>query len=111
MKLAFEEVVKERLNINSEKKEVVQENESEDDTKGYPQFLFNSHRKDADGNMDEDVNAQIIQYLVNWQCATVAYNDRMGIEVRIPTWIHKIDSDDCCPKFSDKEIEFINEKL
>ena len=35
----------------------------------------------------------------------------MGIEGRIPSWIHKIDSDDCCPKFSDKEIEFINNKI
>lgn len=34
----------------------------------------------------------------------------MGTEGRIPTWIYKIDTDNCCPNFSKKEIDFMNNK-
>ena len=78
--------------------------------KGFPGIRIRA-KKDADGNINEELNKTISQYLVNWQCPTERYNGLMGIEGRIPSWIYKIDSDDCCPKFSEKQIELINNKI
>jgi tetratricopeptide (TPR) repeat protein/uncharacterized tellurite resistance protein B-like protein len=91
---------------------LVEDDEEEENSseKGFPGIRIRV-KKDADGNDNQELNTRVSQYLSKWQCPTEAYNGRMGIEGRIPSWIHKIDSDDCCPKFSDKEIEFINNKI
>ena len=78
--------------------------------KGFPGIRVRV-KKDAEGNDNQELNTRVSQYLSKWQSPTEAYNGRIGIEGRIPSWIHKIDTDDCCPKFSDKEIEFINDKI
>ena len=88
------------------------ENNSNDDdeNKGYPSIRIKI-KKDDSGNNDEGLNAIINQYLSKWQCPTESYNGTLGIEGRIPSWIGKIDTPDCCPKFSDQNIEVINSSI
>ena len=87
-----------------------EDDQQEDDNKGFPTLSLRM-REDEEGNNDEELNARIKKYLVNWMCPTEAYAGRLGIEARVPEWIGKIDNDNCCPKYSVKEIEFINDKI
>lgn len=84
--------------------------ELDDSNKGYPGLQVRI-KKDENGNADEKLNEIVRKYLVNWQCATESYSGLMGVTARIPSWIQKIDTDLCCPKFSDKEMNFINERI
>jgi hypothetical protein len=82
----------------------------EDYEKGYPAITVGVRKKD-NGEPNEELQAQISKYLKNWQCPTKAYNGLIGYEVRVPSWIGKIDNPDCCPKFSDQDIAFINSTI
>jgi tetratricopeptide (TPR) repeat protein len=78
--------------------------------KGFPSIKLKIKKDDA-GNVDDELNTQINQYLLKWQCPTESYNGALGIEGRIPSWIHDINNDNCCPIFSTTEIETINNKI
>ena len=87
-----------------------EDKDDEGNEKGYPAITVGVRKKD-NGEPNEELQAQISKYLKNWQCPTKAYNGLIGYEVRVPSWIGKIDNPDCCPKFSDQDIEFINSTI
>jgi len=80
------------------------------DNKGYAALRVNV-KHDEQGNKDEKLNSIILEYLRKWQCPTETYNGRMGISAHVPSWIEDLDNDNCCPRFSEKEINFINSKI
>ena len=82
--------------------------EDQDENKGYP-LILRSNKKNENGDIDDELNNRISEYLMNWQCPTESFNGRMGIKAFIPSWIPKIDNNDCCPKFSTNDISFISE--
>ena len=87
------------------------EEEDEDDySKGYAGITVRIREND-EGEPNKELQARIREYLMNWQCPTKAYNGVIGFEGRIPSWITKIDTPDCCPKFSNRDIEFINSTI
>jgi len=78
--------------------------------KGWPAITIRQ-RKNIDGSNNENLNKKIKTYLSNWQCETKSFAGKYGIRGFVPDWIGEIDNDSCCPKFSEKEIDFIIDKI
>lgn len=104
----FENLLKSKnLDIeNNLENDVNEEDHSEN--KGYP-LILRSNKKNENGGIDDELNNRISEYLMNWQCPTESFNGRMGIKAFIPSWVSKIDNNDCCPKFNTNDISFIND--
>ena len=104
----FENLLKSK---NLDKENSLENDVHEDDhstDKGYP-VILRSNKKNENGGIDDELNNRISEYLMNWQCPTESFNGRMGIKAFIPSWVSKIDNNDCCPKFSTNDISFIND--
>lgn len=104
----FENLLKSKNLLKESSLENDVNEEDQNENKGYP-LILRSNKKNENGDIDDELNNRISEYLMNWQCPTESFNGRMGIKAFIPSWISKIDNNDCCPKFSTNDISFISE--